>query len=562
MKVLLADDAEVVRLMVGRLVESLGHELILACDGLEAVENFTKAQPDMVLMDVLMPRLDGPEAGRRIKAVAGSRWVPVVLITAVEEVDRLADAMELGADDYLIKPVNFRILEAKIKAIGRTLELNRKVHEQASKLAEYFDHAEDEKRVARHLMEQLVSRERLSDPQLHSWIDPAESLSGDLVAAARTPGRVLHLILADGIGHGLTAALNVLPLTQPFYAMTERGFALADILLEMHRKVCQVLSAGRFVALAFVAVDFTKRRIEIWNGGIPDLHLFGGQGELLKSWPSKHLPLGVLPLAQLSLKTEHYVYHQRCNLVLSSDGLLEARNAAGEVFGVARLIEACATPLPAQALARTVTAQEAFLAGMRRHDDVSLAMIDLDPAATPLQPEFKGLHQLPDLAEAKWRYVLSLSADELRHLHTVQYLLDFVAQIPTLRPAHADIFMVIHELFLDALDRDLLGLPSEPQDDADSVARYLAERAQRLSQLLCGRIDIALAGYDVGDRSVLQICITNSGEGFDASRGAWQDRRNGLGIATVRALCVSLRFDEESHKVEAYYLSGRFDEPP
>ncbi|MGQ5523727.1 PP2C family protein-serine/threonine phosphatase [Chitinimonas sp. PSY-7] len=561
MKVLLADDAEVVRLMVGRLVESLGHELILACDGLEAVERFAKTQPDMVLMDVLMPRLDGAEAGRRIKAVAGSRWVPVVLITAVEEVNKLADAMELGADDYLIKPVNFRILEAKIKAIERTLELNRKVHEQASKLAEYFDRAEDEKLVARHLMEQLVSRERLSDPQLHSWIAPAESLSGDLVAAARTPGRVLHLMLADGIGHGLTAALNVLPLTEPFYAMTDRGFDLADILVEMHHKVCQVLPAGRFVAVAFVAVDFTRHRIEIWNAGIPDLHLFGANGELLKRWPSQHLPLGILPAPSLSLKTEHYVYNQRCNLVLCSDGLLEARDQTGAVFGMARLVEACAGHLPADALTRTVKALDDFLAGMRCHDDVSLAMIDLDPAMVPLQPAAAALGALPSLTDAKWRYDLSLGAEQLRHLHTVQYLMDFVAQIPPLRHAHANIFLVVQELFLDALDRGLLGLQPDPADDTDSVVRYLLEREQRLSQLQGGHIDIALSGYDVGDHGMLRICITNSGEGITSSGTEHHSRPNGLAIASVRALCASLQFDDSGRMVEAYYQSGRFDVP-
>ncbi|QDQ28661.1 fused response regulator/phosphatase [Chitinimonas arctica] len=558
MKVLLADDAEVVRLLIGRFVESLGHELILACDGIEAVERCMAEKPDMVLMDMLMPRLDGPEAGRQIKTRMGARWVPIVLITAVEEVSKLADAMEIGADDYLLKPVNFRILEAKIKAIQRTVELNRKVHEQANKLAGYYDRAEEEKRVARHLMEQLVNRERLSDPQLHSWIAPAESLSGDLIAAARTPGQVLHLMLADGIGHGLTAALNVLPLTQPFYAMTERGFALADILVEMHRKVRQVLPVGRFVALAFVAVDFAKRSIEVWNGGIPELRLYDGRGGLQKRWASRHLPLGILSADALELETERFQFSQRANLVLCSDGLLEARNEAGEAFGTARLALACAGQPAAEALTRTVEALADFLAGTHCHDDVSLAIVDLDPDATLPLPEPANPGELPEIAgEARWRYAISLGVVELKSLHTVPLIMGFISQIKPLAHAHADIFLILTELFVNALDHGLLGLSSDLKCDADGMEHYLQERAKRLAALREGRIDIELAGHDLGGRTMLRVRVSDSGAGFDWSWLEAPDthRPSGRGIALVAALCASLRFFGNGNAVEACYLT-------
>jgi CheY-like chemotaxis protein len=559
MKILLADDAEVVRLMIGRFVESLGHQLILANDGIEAVERCLSERPDMVLMDMLMPRLDGGEAARRIKLALSAQWIPIVLVTAVEEVSKLADAMETGADDYLLKPVNYRILEAKIKAIERTVELNRKVREQASKLADYYDHAEEEKRVARHLMEQLVSRERLSDPQLHCWISPAESLSGDLIAAARTPGRVLHLLLADGIGHGLTAALNVLPLTQPFYAMTERGFALEDILAEMHRKVRQVLPVGRFVALAFVAVDFANRQIQVWNGGIPDIRLFDARGGLLRRYKSKHLPLGILPPTQLDLKPERHSFAQRANLVLCSDGLLEARNGRGETFGASRLGLACAGVPADRALTETIDALADFLAGAACHDDVSLAIIDLNPgAALPMPTRPSEAVDLPELvSDAHWRYSLSLGAEELRSLHTVPLIMGFVSQIRSLATAHADIFLILTELFVNALDHGVLGLSSSLKVGADGMERYLLERALRLAQLSEGRIEIELAGFNLGAQMMLRLRVSDSGPGFDyeSYAAADADKPSGRGVALVRALSASLRFYGNGNTVEACYVT-------
>lgn len=559
MKILIADDAEVVRLLIGRFVETLGHQVLLARDGVEALEVFRSQRPDMILMDMLMPRMDGPEAARLVKAEAGEHWIPVVLVTAVGEEDKLADAIEIGADDYLLKPVNYRILEAKITAIERTVELNRKVREQSLKLAEYYDRAEDEKRVARHLLEQMVNRERLSDPQLHYWISPAESLSGDLIAAARTPGRVLHLMLADGIGHGLTAALNVLPLTQPFYAMTERGFELPDILIEMCRKVRQVLPTGRFVALAFVAVDFSDRRIEVWNGGIPDLRLFDQQGELVKSWRSRHLPLGIVSAEDLDLSTERSSFDRRCSLVMCSDGLLEARGGSGEAFGEHRLAEACAGRSPGEALGRVIDSLAEFVGDSACHDDVSLAIVDIDPHLPELPlPAWKAeAAPLPDLAgEARWRYALTLGAEELRYLHTVPLLMAFVSQIKPLGNAQADIFLILTELFVNALDHGVLRLSSSLKAEPDGMERYLLERARRLAALQQGRIEIELLGYDLGGRPMLRVRVSDSGEGFEwrALAQPSPTEPSGRGIAIVRALSASLRFFGNGNSVEAFYL--------
>lgn len=559
MKVLLADDSEVVRLLIGRFVQSLGHELILAGNGAEAVSLCTKHRPDMILMDMLMPLMDGPEAARLIKAEMGAHWVPIVLITAVDEVNKLADAMEIGADDYLLKPINFRILEAKIKAIERTVVLNRKVRDQAQRLAEYFDRTQEERRVARHLMEQLVSRERLSDPQLHTWIAPAESLSGDLIAAARTPGNVLHLILADGIGHGLTAALNVLPLTQPFYAMTERGFSLADILLEMHRKVREVLPTGRFVAVAFVAVDFAKNTIEVWNGGIPDITLFDHETNTAKYWPSRHLPLGILPLGSLELDTERYHFSHRATLVMCSDGLLEARNASGESFGAARLRSACTATTADLALQATINGLAEFLAGEQCHDDVSIAMVDVMPGQhTQLLTSTTRPEELPELVgEARWRYCISLGMGELRDLHTVQLIMGFISQIKPLAKAHADVFLILTELFTNALDHGVLGLSSSIKAQPDGMEHYLAERARRLSSQPDGRIELDIAGYDVGERTLLRLRVSDSGAGFDATMLQDPDLSlpSGRGLSLVRALSASLRHFGSGNVVEACYLT-------
>src|SRR5687767_6822338 len=104
MKILVADDTEIMLLLVSRFVESLGHSVVQARDGVEAVKVFQQEQPDLVLMDMIMPHMDGVEASRAIKQAAGHRWIPILFVSAIGEEARLADALERGGDDYLIKP--------------------------------------------------------------------------------------------------------------------------------------------------------------------------------------------------------------------------------------------------------------------------------------------------------------------------------------------------------------------------------------------------------------------------------------------------------------------------
>ena len=136
MKILIVDDAEIMLLLIQKFVSSLGHQAVTASNGQMAVEAYRAERPDLVLMDMMMPVMDGPEAAMRIKAIAGDRWVPIVFVTGIGEENRLAEAIEQGADDYLLKPINFRILEAKIKAIQRNSDLQQKVREQSAVLAE------------------------------------------------------------------------------------------------------------------------------------------------------------------------------------------------------------------------------------------------------------------------------------------------------------------------------------------------------------------------------------------------------------------------------------------
>ena len=135
--ILIADDDAVSRMLLTRLLERDGHDVRAAEDGTQALELFSEEPADVVLLDIVMPGLDGVSVLQRLKQSADGQHVPVIMISAVDEIDSVVRCIETGADDYLPKPVNPVILRARINAglmKKRVHELEReRVHDVFSR---------------------------------------------------------------------------------------------------------------------------------------------------------------------------------------------------------------------------------------------------------------------------------------------------------------------------------------------------------------------------------------------------------------------------------------------
>lgn len=108
--VLIAEDNAADRLLLSTIVSKQGHRVLVAGNGAEAVELFQQERPQLVLMDALMPVMDGFEATRQIKQLAGDELVPVIFLTSLSETEALVRALDAGGDDFLSKPYNKVIL--------------------------------------------------------------------------------------------------------------------------------------------------------------------------------------------------------------------------------------------------------------------------------------------------------------------------------------------------------------------------------------------------------------------------------------------------------------------
>jgi adenylate cyclase len=224
-RILIVDDnAANVDILRARLAAH-GYELVTAADGEEALVAAREHLPDLILLDVMMPKLDGIEVCRRLRADGSMPFIPIILVTAKSDPKDVVAALEAGGDEYLTKPVDHASLVARVKSMLRIKALHDQVQEQAAQLQEW--NRTLEQRVAEQLaqMERLGRLKRFFSPQLAELI-----LSGSADDPLKSHRREVTVVFLDL--RGFTA-----------FAETSEPEEIMTVLREYHGEMGQVILA-------------------------------------------------------------------------------------------------------------------------------------------------------------------------------------------------------------------------------------------------------------------------------------------------------------------------------
>jgi two-component system, HptB-dependent secretion and biofilm response regulator len=376
---LVVDDDVLSRRILQVMLERESFRVMLADDGMQAIEVFERVSPDIIFMDVMMPRMDGYQATRLLKAKIQPHFVPVIFLTAVSNDDALAACVEAGGDDFLTKPFSLPLLRAKIRAMERVRDLTRTVQTQHRKLGELFEIMQRERKIAEKILDAAVATPNFRAPCIQSFVRPAEAFSGDLLLSVRRPDGGVNVLVGDFTGHGLCAAVGASPIAETLRTMVAAGAPEADILASLDAKLRTLLPAGIFMATMLVHTSPDMRRIGVWNGGLPEAFLLTAGGSIRERIPSSHLPLGI-PLERDDFACTSFDVALGERVVLYSDGLIELRNEAGEMFGNKRLEHLLQSNSRGETVSTVQRAMHAFRGSHTPDDDVTVVQLILDPA--------------------------------------------------------------------------------------------------------------------------------------------------------------------------------------
>lgn len=374
--ILIAEDTAATQLLLTKTIKKLGHHPILAENGQQAVELFVQHQPDLVLCDINMPVMNGLEAIREIRRLTTDYWAPILILSASDQDDDIVRGLDAGADDYLAKPLHLDILKAKINAMQRLVELQHVNNKNALDLKLAHQELEIEQVHAKGLASQMINKGDLHHDAIQYWLLPNLHFSGDLVTAKLVGQDKLYVMLADSTGHGLSAFLPTFTIAKIFHAMAQKNYSLSGIITEMNASAKSLLPPDRFVATNIFLVNFTHHTIESWCGGLPDSYAINAKGDIVKTFKSTNLAVGILDPKQFNATTELWHWQEPVELFAYTDGVTEATNPGGKMFGEPTLLDILQKTAPGQRFEQVQQAVLSHLEEEQGYDDISLVRVD------------------------------------------------------------------------------------------------------------------------------------------------------------------------------------------
>jgi sigma-B regulation protein RsbU (phosphoserine phosphatase) len=380
-RILVVDDNDDNRYTLTLYLDLEGYSKVeTAQDGEEAIARLEVDGFDLVLLDVMMPKVDGYQVLTWIKGQPRLRDLPVIMISALNEMSSVVRCIELGAVDYLPKPFNPTLLKARL---GATLEKKRLRDE----IDEHLARLEEELNAARKLQMSMVPQSFPAPSadfpiDLHASMEPAREVGGDLYDFFMTEDGKLCFLVGDVSGKGMPAALFMARAKSLIRIATDlmrsaNGTSAppADIIARVNRELCQDNGDMMFVTLFFAMLAPATGEVEFCNAGHnPPYHL-NGQGAVAIEG-GKGIILGVNPKAvyatgRLSLATGEGIY-------VFTDGVTEANNTAEELFGEPRLeaaLRAAAASGSAEIVKSVAEAVRGFVGNALPFDDITMLAI-------------------------------------------------------------------------------------------------------------------------------------------------------------------------------------------
>lgn len=459
--------------------------------------------------------------------------------------------LEAGGDDFLSKPYNPVILQAKISAFGRMHEMHNTLRAQRDLITSQHQRLIRDQELAKTVFDRVAHAGCLSASNLRYLQSAFAMFNGDILLAAYKPSGAMHILLGDFTGHGLSAAIGAMPLAEVFYAMSARGFNLRDIIIELNGKLARILPVGIFCCAVLVDVNPAKGQVEIWNGGLPEVLIIGRQAELLQRVASTHLPLGVAGAHRLNPNPVVLPMQPGDRLLCWTDGVIESRDQAGQPFGEPRVLQLLQgyAGRPEQFFDGLLEAIEAFHGSPQ--DDISLLeMVMQEPAQQ--RPARRADPAHPQSAQ-DWQLSYTFRAASVRQFNPLPFLLEALLDIPGLRPHVGSIFIILSELYSNALEHGLLNLDSRLKRDSDGFAEYYAQRSRQLANLRDGWIQVVLDHSPTERGGVLRIEVGDSGRGFAPPADSSRHGYAGRGLALIAALADEITYNAPGNRTRAVF---------
>ncbi|HMZ45023.1 MAG TPA: SpoIIE family protein phosphatase [Anaerolineales bacterium] len=383
-KILIVDDEPFNVDYLEQELEDLNYTTVTAVNGQEALEKISSEAPDLVLLDIMMPIMDGFSVLGKVKADPAIRDIPIIVISANNDLQSTVKGIQLGAEDYLPKPFEPTLLKARIQS---SLEKKRLRDMQSL----YLKSLEREMNIARDIQKEFLPAQLPEVPgwEIASYFEAAKEVAGDFYDAFTLPDGTLTFLVADVCGKGIGAALFMtlfrslihaasisdqfsVGQAQPSLSAAER---LQHAVTLTNNYVAETHEASNMFATVFVGIlDPATGKLTYINAGNEPPLIAGGDGKVHTTLARTGSAVGAIANAKFTVKETTLASDDM--LVAFTDGIPDTQNIHGEFFGNDRLRGLLVdNSTPAALLKAMETDLDQFIGEADQFDDITLLAI-------------------------------------------------------------------------------------------------------------------------------------------------------------------------------------------
>jgi len=341
-KILVVDDEPRNVRLLSMILKAEGYEVLPGYSGEEAIEKARTESPDLLLLDIMMPRIDGYEVCEELRRYNETKAIPIVMITALRGLDEKIKALDTGADDFISKPFDkFEVL-ARARSLLRVKYLHDELAHANQKLKAQNELLESELIMAKEVQESLLPRnieeQMLTELEFCYQYIPTLAVGGDFFDIAKISSGVIGVFIADVMGHGAQPALITVLIKTLLSELVHELHEPAELLSELNRRYNDLLHhTGIFTTAFYIIIDINKQNVIFSNAGHPPpLLIRKDKRDFEELSEESGLALGIME------DYDYQNYEKELNkmdtILLYTDGLSDIKNQSnGKIFGLDNL---------------------------------------------------------------------------------------------------------------------------------------------------------------------------------------------------------------------------------
>ncbi|MHC4070638.1 MAG: SpoIIE family protein phosphatase [Planctomycetota bacterium] len=376
-----------------------------ATSGAMALKIAEKQAPDLILLDIMMPEMDGYEVCRRLKADEQTRDIPVIFLTAMDQTTDEAQGFGLGAADYMTKPVNPPILQARVRTHLALKQSMDELQSAYSIIKRHKERMEQELNVGRDIQMSMLPLEFPAFPDrkefdIHALLKPAREVGGDFYDFFFISENEICLIVGDVSGKGVPAALFMAVTKTMIKTRAADDHSPASIVTRVNDELSADNPASMFVTLFLGVVNLQTGGFRYTNAGHNPPYILRSGGNL-QCLDQRHGPI-IAAVEGVAFKETAAELGRGDTVLIFTDGVTEAMDTGQQLYSESRLEDLLGRVQdrqPDQLTNSVILGVEEFATGAEQADDITILAFCLDQDPEHIEHDRLDLIAKFDLAE-------------------------------------------------------------------------------------------------------------------------------------------------------------------